>query len=280
MTQPSASGAVIIAAHNEETVIERCLHSLGGAIAEGVRAVVVCNGCTDRTAELARQFAGVDVIELAVASKPAALRVGDRLVGEGNRIYLDADVVMTSRAVLDVLATLGGDGALAGRPPVRFDYAGATFLVRRWYVVRERLPSIKRTLWGAGCYALSADGRRRFQEFPDIVSDDLFIDNLFRPEETVIVDTDPIVVSTPRAVSDLVRILQRSYRTQREVHEAGGLSEGQRGQLRDIAGVLRRSPQRLGDAAVYVAVILYSRARALWARSSGWERDNSSRRVR
>jgi glycosyltransferase involved in cell wall biosynthesis len=278
MTEPSASGAVIIAAHNEETVIERCLRSLEEAIADGLQVVVACNGCTDRTAELARQFAGVDVIELDVASKVAALRAGDRLVAGGSRIYLDADIVMTSTAVRDVLAALGGGTALAARPPVSFDRTGAAFLVCRWYAVRERLPSIQRALWGAGCYALSARGRERFSEFPDIVSDDLFIHSLFEPAETVIVDTQPVVVSTPRATSDLVRILQRSYRTQREVHSnTDVLSAGQQGQLRDIVGLLRRSPRRLGDVIIYVSVILYSRMRARLARSSRWERDTSSR---
>lgn len=274
------SGSVIIAAHNEETVVGRCLQELAGALTEGIRVVVVCNGCTDRTAELARMHAGVEVVELTVASKVAAIRAGDRLVGDGARIYLDADVVMTSRAALEVLAALSGGPAFAGRPPVSFDYAHAAFLVRRWYAVRERLPSIQGALWGAGCYALSAAGRARFQEFPDLVSDDLFIDNLFAPAEKTIVSTDPVVVTTPRATGDLVRILQRSYRTQREVRETQGVSEGQRGQLRDLAALLRRRPQQLGDVIVYLAIILYSRGRARWAPAGGWERDNSSREAR
>lgn len=275
-----ASGAVIIAAHNEESVIQRCLDSLAEAVAEGVRVAVVCNGCTDRTAELARRYAGVDVVELAVASKAAALRAGDRVAGSGARIYLDADVVMTSRAALDVLTELAEGPPFAGRPPVRFDYAAAALPVRRWYAVRERLPSIQGALWGAGCYALSPAGRARFDEFPDLVSDDLFIDSLFTPAETAIVDTDPVVVTTPRTTADLVRILRRSYRTQREVRDTAGVSDGQRGQLRDIAGLLRRRPQQLADVIAYVAVILYSRLRARTAGPVGWERDDSSRQLR
>lgn len=280
MTAAPAPGFIVIAAHNEETVIERCLDSLRAAIAAGVRVAVVCNGCTDRTAELARGRSGVVVVELDVASKPAALRAGDSLVSGGPRIYLDADVVMTSRAVLDVFSALESGPALVGRPPVRFDYAHAGLLVRRWYAVRERLPSIQGVLWGAGCYALSAAGRERFGQFPDLVSDDLFIDSLFLAGERVIVATDPVVVRTPRRAADLVRILQRSYRTQREVHRPGGVvSAGQRGQLRDLAGLLRRNPGRVGDVAVYVAIVLYSHVRARRARPSGWERDNSSREV-
>jgi glycosyltransferase involved in cell wall biosynthesis len=278
MIEPRGSGFVIIAAHNEETVIERCLDSLREAIAAGVRVAVVCNGCTDRTADLARGHSGVAVLELGVASKAAALRAGDTLVNGGARIYLDADVVMTSRAVLDVLAALQDDHALVGRPPVRFDYANAGFLVRRWYAVRERLPSIQGALWGAGCYALSDTGRARFGQFPDLVSDDLFIDSLFARDERLIVATDPVVARTPRAVADLVRILQRSYRTQREVHAAGhGVSAAQRGQLHDIVGLLRRRPGQSGDVLVYVAIVVFSRLRARRAGPAQWERDQSSR---
>lgn len=269
---------IVIAAHNEEAVIGRCLEALRRVMRDGVRVVVVCNGCTDSTAERAREHGPVIVVELEVASKVAALREGDRLAGAGPRIYLDADVVLTSRAAGDVIDVLRQGRALAGRPPVSFDYARAGLLVRRWYWVRERLPSIQGALWGAGCYAVSPAGRARFGAFPDIVSDDLFIDSLFSADEVEIVDTDPVVVRTPRSAADLVRILRRSYRTQAEVHATGEtVTTAQRGQLRDLAALLRRAPHRLGDVGIYVAVVLCSRLSARRARGGGWERDESSR---
>ena len=162
-----------------------------------------------------------------------------------------------------------------------FDTGRATWVVRSWYRIRERVPSIAQALWGAGCYALSDEGRARFAEFPDLVSDDLFIDSLFRPNEVQIVDTDPIIVTTPRRTRDLLRILRRSYRTQSEVVDAPtGLSEGQRGQLADIRGIVARDPRRIGDAVVYASVILYARLRARTSHGAQrWERDQSSREL-
>ena len=60
--------------------------------------VVVCNGCTDQTAELARSCGyQVRVVELASASKPAALRIGDAAALAFPRLYLDADVILPGR---------------------------------------------------------------------------------------------------------------------------------------------------------------------------------------
>ncbi|SDS07655.1 glycosyltransferase [Microterricola viridarii] len=271
-------GSIIIAAHNEQAVIGRTLQALEQfAAAADVEVFVVCNGCTDQTAAISRGFAFAHVIELDVASKTAALREGDRLAQTGPRIYLDADVVLSSRAARAVFDALAGE-TLAGRPPHHFDTSRASWPVRRWYWVRARLPSIAGALWGAGCYALSTNGRARFGEFPEIVSDDLFIDALFAREEIAIVSTDPVIVTTPRRTADLVRILQRSYRTQTEVARPGlAVSEGQRGQLNDLRRLLRQQPLRLVDVGVYLTIVSYSRLRAKTARGSAWERDSSSR---
>lgn len=280
MTTPV--GTIIIPAHNEAAVLGRCLEALRPIIEHGqVRVVVACNGCSDDTVQIARREDGVLVVEIPVASKAAALRAGDLLACPGPRIYLDADVVMTARATLAVIQALHPGSVLAARPPIRFEAAGARWPVRFWYAVRVRLPSIRSALWGAGTYALSVEGRARFDEFPDIVSDDLFIDRLFAEQESAIVPTDPVVVRTPRTTSDLLRILVRTYRTQSDVARNDGaapVSAGQLGQLRDLVALVLRRPPLIVAAMVYVALIAVARIRAgLKSGNDGWERDNSSR---
>lgn len=275
-------GAVIIPAHNESAVIDRCLNALRPILEDGrVQVIVACNGCVDDTAARARAHAGAVVVEIPTASKAAALRAGDRIAVPGPRIYLDADVVMSAAAALAVLAALGPGGALAARPPIHFESSEARWLVRSWYRVRVRLPSIRTALWGAGTYALSVEGRARFGEFPDIVSDDLFIDSLFCERETRIVDTDPVIVHTPRRTAHLLGILTRTYRTQDDVERergTGPVSQGQRGQLRDLLDLVARRPRYIAAAAAYVVLIVLARIRArLGPKSSGWERDESSR---
>ena len=275
--------SIIIAAHNEADVIGRCLDSLAAVAVDGsAHVIVVCNGCVDSTADFARGRPGVTVVELSTASKTAALRAGDREAVGGPRLYLDADVVMTASAARAVARVLREGKTLAARPPTHFDTTHASWPVRRWYEIRQQLPSISTALWGSGTYALSVAGRELFDEFPDIVSDDLFIDQLIAADERVIVDTDPVTVHTPRRLADLLRILNRSYRTQHEVGTGTAasprVSSGQRSQITDLQNLLRRRPSQLMSVLVYMAVIAAARLRARFvAPSVAWERDNSSR---
>ena len=65
--------------------------------------VVVCNGCHDRTAEVARQVAPLaTVVEIPVASKVAALNAGDAVARYFPRFYLDADIELPVAAVRPV----------------------------------------------------------------------------------------------------------------------------------------------------------------------------------
>lgn len=297
---PSPLGSIIIAAHNEQAVIGRTLSHLAALARDGrVQVVVVCNGCTDETAAVASGYAGVQVRELTEASKVGALREGDRVTGPGPRIYLDADVELTQAAAVATLQALAA-GTLAGRPPCRFDTSGAPWLVRRWYAARASLPSVTERLWGAGCYGLSVAGRARFTEFPEVLGDDLFVDSLFDSGEVRIVDTDPVIVRTPRTVGDLIRTKRRSYRTQRaeagggsgaiadsgavavsgargSSHRWAGASPGQRSQAADLAAILRDDPRRVADVLVYAGVMVVARAQARFGPTTGWERDTSSR---
>lgn len=75
MTTPLAS--VVIPAHDERTVIGRCLRSLAdGALPGELDVIVVANACHDDTAEIARA-AGARVVETPVAGKSHALGLGD-----------------------------------------------------------------------------------------------------------------------------------------------------------------------------------------------------------
>ena len=152
--------------------------------------------------------------------------------------------------------------------------------MRRWYVVRAQLPTISSRLWGAGAYALSESGRARFGEFPELVSDDTFIDALFADNEITIVPTEPVAVRIPRTTADLMKIMRRSYRTQSEVVASAGrtgLSVGQRSQMRDLVALLARQPTAVVDVALYAAIVVHARVLATRARYTTWERDESSR---
>jgi hypothetical protein len=279
-------GSVLIPAHNESAVVGRCLHNLfQGIDAADLEVLVVCNGCHDDTAAVARASGHpAQVIELAVASKPAALRAGDRLLRTFPRLYLDADVVLPGPAARRVLEHLARDGSVAARPPFRYETAHASAIVRRYYRARSQVPAVMGSIWGAGVYGLSAAGRARFGDYPDVVADDLFVHQHFGQDEIDIVGDEPVVVMAPAHFRDLLKVMRRAYRgatetqmaTEGSARQAAGTRSTTRATLRDVLR-LCRSRKGTVDAATYAFVAISARAYIALGRSTRWERDESSR---
>jgi len=273
-------GTVAIPAHNEAAIIERCLDSLlAGSRPGEIEVLVACNGCTDGTADVVRSSPHkVRVIEIAQASKIAALRAADEALLGFPRLYLDADVVIPAQSARQVLGRLRTGPALAARPPLTYDTAGATPLVKSYYRARSRVPAVMNSLWGAGVYGLSQEGRARFGEFPDLIADDLFVDQQFGRGEIEVVDCPPVLVKVPRRTADLFRVLRRYYRGNQENR---ALSEGSPGTsggtLRDLGISASSSPAKAFDAAAYAAFAATARLSLAVATPTGWARDESSR---
>src|SRR3954454_12193945 len=123
--------SVVIPAHNESAVIARTLRALtgqGGGLASALDIVVVANGCSDDTAQIARAFgAGVRVIETDIAGKPHALNLGDQASSAFPRIYADADVTIAPGALEALAARLTRGDVLAAAPRPKVDLAGCSF---------------------------------------------------------------------------------------------------------------------------------------------------------
>jgi glycosyltransferase involved in cell wall biosynthesis len=270
----TAIGSVVIPAHDEASVIGRCLDALTREFDEHeLEIVVVCNGCTDNTAATARRTRGVQVAELADASKPAALRIGDRMVRAFPRVYLDADILVPGSSVREMLDRLRTGPPLAARPPIRYDTRRASVLVRRYYAARVRTPSVMTSLWGAGVYGLAREGRARFGDFPDVVADDLFVAELFGAQEFEIVATHPAIVTTPRTMTDLVRVLGRTTRGNTAVRAHSTVATT----ARELARVPTGGPAAALDVGVYASAALAGRVAGRFGRRVPWARDHGSR---
>jgi hypothetical protein len=281
---------VLIPAHNEVTVIRRCLDHLFDGIGAGeLEVAVVCNGCDDDTAAVARGSGHpVEVIELDVASKPAALRAGDRLLRTFPRLYLDADVVLTGRSARQVLEHLAQGGAVAARPPFVYDTTHSSAIVRRYFRARSRMPTLMGSIWGAGVYGLSAAGRGRFGDHPEVVAEDLFVHQHFDPDEIEIVGDQPVVVIAPARFRDLLNVRRRAYRGVVENRATANEPErkGRRAKraattpstLRDMLRLCDSLPGAL-DAATYAFVAVSARLYNILGPTARWERDESSRSI-
>lgn len=268
---PSAS--LIIPAHNEAGVIERTLRPFAALAAAGrLEVVVACNGCTDDTADRARSFAGVRVVETEVASKTAALNLGDAHATRWPRVYLDADIEASPEALMPVIHALAQGRFLAGRPSFAADTRGASFWVRAYFRARTRMPSTSRALWGAGVYALGIRGHARLGSFPAVTADDLYVDRLFGAEEKAFPATAPVSVRMPQTPAALVRVLTRARRGPAQQGVDTGSST-----LRELVLTVS-GPAAAFDAAVYTAFALMARVKAgRTGAGSTWERDDTTR---
>jgi GT2 family glycosyltransferase len=268
-------GAVIIPAYNEATVIKRLLGQLSRAAVDGfIELIVVCNGCTDTTADLARSVSGVRVLELQQGSKPAALNAGDEVATLWPRLYLDADVQISAEAVLAVLDRLAEGDVLVASPDSRYDWRGAVALVRSYYRVRTRILQHKSAINRAGAYGLNEEGHARFGAFPTVTNDDQYVDTRFEAYEKAVVPTAPSLRKTPADAESLLAILRRHKRGQAELlaAEHGVRDTGLDTVFAVVATI--RGPRSTIDAAVYLGMVLAARR---YRKSEVWERDESSR---
>ncbi len=268
--------SIVIPAHDEARVVGRLLQALAALTADGrAEVVVVANGCSDDTAEVARGFAGVTVIELAEASKVAALNAGDEAAVSFPRIYLDADVELEAATVLALADALPDEPARIAAPTVRFETEGRPWAVRAFYRIYTRLPYASDGLVGLGVYAVSRSGRARFGAFPALTADDLYVQQRFAPAERAVLGEHSFTVHAPRSLVALVRVRTRTAAGNRELAD-GGSRSSTRATMKALLRVVAGAPGLLPAALVYVGVTLAARRRA---RQTGrrWERDDTTR---
>jgi hypothetical protein len=274
-------GAVSVPAYNEAAHIERTLMPLSEAAGDGfIELIVVCNGCTDDTAERARRIPGVQVVELEVGSKTLALNTGDQVASCWPRLYLDADVEITAAAVIAVLDRLRRGDVLAARPSSTEESDGASALVRSYYRARQKISGQRNVLWGAGAYGLTMQGHERFGVFPDVTGDDMFVDTQFDNHEKTVVDTEPAVHRTPSDTASLLAVLGRHRRGNAELIARNPVRTHET-ERATAAAIVRTvcGPRSAADAAVYVGMAVAARRRAA-RMAAAWERDETSRRAR
>lgn len=275
--------SIVVPAHNESSVIARALGAwVGNSGSDGMDVVVVCNGCTDDTADIARRFGPTArVIESEVASKTHALNLGDQISRAFPRIYADADIVITADAIRALTKRLERGDVLAVAPTPDIDLTGCRWLVRKYYDIRSRLPSSREGIGGSGVYALSEEGRKRFTRFPDVVADDIYVRLQFTPEERETLPSAKSTVFPPRTISQLIAVRTRAYTGIFELaHSFPELRANKRETNHRSLITLFKEPRLWSGLLIYCCVNILARYRAsirCRTRASVWERDNTSR---
>ena len=275
--------SIVVPAHNESSVLARTLSQwVAKPATDEISVVVVCNGCTDDTANVARGFGPtVRVVEVETPSKTLALNLGGQLSDGFPRIYVDADVVITADAIRLLSLRLKQGDLLAVAPTADIDLTGCSWLVRKYYGIRALLPSSREGIGGSGVYALSEAGRGKFAQFPDVVADDTYVRLLFRPEERSTLTTVRSTVFPPRNIGQLIKVRSRAYAGTSEIATRFPELRANRGASNNhaLVGLFASPPLWIG-LLTYCTVNILARFRAVfraWAGGSAWQRDKTSR---
>lgn len=145
----------------------------------GVEVVVIANGCTDATADVARQKGAqmsvpATVIERQNGGKPGALNAGDAIARGTTRIYLDADVAIAPDMLIQLATILGADDAAyaSGTLVIPDSPSAITRAFARFY---RTVPFIRDGVPGCGLFAVNAAGRARWSTFPEVIADDTYV---------------------------------------------------------------------------------------------------------
>lgn len=271
--------SVIIPAHNEEFTIARTLTGLLSV--KGLDVIVICNGCSDRTADIARDFGpAVRVLEIPDGSKNAAVKLGNESTSVFPRLHLDADVQLDGLSLHHLLEPIG-QGLLATAPGRHIARDGCGRIVNAYYDVWEQLPQVKTGLFGRGAFVLSEEGQRRVSSLPSLMSDDLAASDAFAESERAIVTAATVTVWPARTTKALIARRVRVVTGNAQAARAGVRREGSSTGISTLLGLGRQHPRLLPRLPVFLGVTLVARWKARKAIGSGdfttWQRDDSSR---
>ena len=278
-----AVASVIIPAHNEAATIGRNLLALRqGTHESDLDVVVVCNGCTDQTAEVARRADPLArVIEIQQPSKAEAVRVGNTASDVFPRVHLDADIELSGAAVMQLLEPITRDNVLATAPRRDVPKASCSRWVRWYYDVWEALPQVESGLFGRGVVVLSEQAQARVAALPRMMSDDLGMSDSFSGDERRVVPGAVAVIHPPRTLRDLVRRRIRIATGNTQAGQLGVRRPASRTSMRTLLGLAvgrpglaLRLPVFLG---VHVAAQLGARQAVRTGDFTTWQRDESSR---
>lgn len=210
--------SVIIPANNEALWMSTCLEAIFASVRiEQLQIVVVANGCTDNTADIARRYTvlaeekgwQLDVIELEVGNKLHALNVGDNAALGYLRIYLDADVRVSERLLYQLENALDRDEPAWASGQLQM--AAASRISRAYARFWSKVPFMAKTVPGAGVFGVNEAGRARWDKFPEIISDDMFVRLHFKARERLSVPAG-YVWPVAEGLRNLVKVRRRQNR--------------------------------------------------------------------
>ena len=271
---------VIVPAHNEASVIRRCLNSIIGQ--EGLDTLIVaCNGCTDETVAIVRkEYPQAICLDITTPSKVNALNEAEKHIRSWPVFYIDADTRLSSNAIADISNAMQDGFTLLAAPEPVIDTTQSSWLVKQFYHVWLQLPYIRDGVVATCSYVISETGHQRFTHFPNIINDDGFVRCQFDRTERRNIPGTQVFITAPHNLASLIKIKTRARLGNMQL-AASGLCTCK--EQKPYSRILRDRLLSKEFIAVlsYLAIVTVIRLRAAWqyrnVSTYRWEKDQTSR---
>lgn len=274
---------VIVPAHNEASVIRRCLDSLANQ--PGMDTLIVaCNGCTDSTAEIVRnEYPQAICLDIGTPSKVNALNEAEKHVSSWPVFYIDADTQLSQNAIQTITQALAADrNTLLAAPEPMIETSRSSWPVQQYYRIWLQLPYIQDGVVATCSYIITQAGRTRFHQFPPVINDDGFVRCQFERQERRNIPGAQIFITAPRDLNSLVKIKTRARLGNMQLASAGLCTKTDKKPYSSIL-MDRLLSREFVPALTYLLIASFIRFRAAWQfrglQTYRWEKDQSSRQL-
>ena len=272
---------VIVPAHNEASVIRRCLNSLINQ--PGLDTLIVaCNGCTDDTAEIVRnEYPQAICLDITKPSKVNALNEAEKHISTWPVFYIDTDTVLSADAIQTISQAMQAPNApLLSAPEPVIDTSHSSWWVKQYYKIWLQLPYIRSGVVATCSYVISQQGHERFASFPNVINDDGFVRCQFDRTERRNIPGTQVFITAPHNLASLIKIKTRARLGNMQL-AASGLCTCK--EQKPYSRILRDRLLSKEFIAVlsYLAIVTVIRLRAAWqyrnVSTYRWEKDQTSR---
>lgn len=189
------TASILIPAHNEAKYLPACLEAVlaSDRRVTGIEVIVIANGCTDDTADVARGYETAAkardwkliVLDLAQGGKLNALNEGEAVASGEVLMYLDADVQVQPPLIGQIAEALQTTAPRYASGVPNVTITGEDAITRHYTRFWRTTPFMMHGVPGFGIFAMNRAGRARWEAWPDIISDDTFARLNFSPAERI-----------------------------------------------------------------------------------------------
>ena len=269
--------SVIVPVYNEALGLAQRAKALIDGLPKGCEIMFVCNGCTDESEAILRATVGMKAKVLKTEQgKARAIRYGEAHTALLPRFYVDSDVAISGYDLARLDSHLR-DGVELVSPKIDFDLAGASWAARQLSTFWRSLPHARSAAFHH-VVGVGKRGRTRWQTFPDVIADDLFIEAQMRPSEKRIIDDVIVISCPPKGAWQWIRVRARWQQGVCQLRQLGVELPASQGQRTAILLAMSR-PRTMLQASLYIAANVIARAILLFSRNreAEWYRDPTTR---